>query len=179
MATDRHTEFLKMFMGVQPVLQRYVFAQIADMHIAEDVLQNIAIVLWQKIDEFDRKRSFRRWAFGIARREVLHAWRADGKRKPVLAEDLDRMLVQRLDCLADELNERRAILSKCLDKLPPRQRQVVSMKYESNRSCRDISRRTDWSENAVRVMLCRIRRALVECVERHLRSEGEGGPAHA
>jgi hypothetical protein len=53
------------------------------------------------------------------------------------------------------------------------------MRYESTSSCRDISRRTRWSENAVRVMLCRIRRALVECVERHFRSEGEGRPAHA
>ena len=37
----------------------------------DDVLQNVGAVLWEKFDSYRPEESFARWAFGIARLEVL------------------------------------------------------------------------------------------------------------
>ena len=44
--------FLRDLTTVQPVLRRYVLAHIPDFHQAEDVLQEVTVVLWKRYGEF-------------------------------------------------------------------------------------------------------------------------------
>ena len=164
--SDSHSAFLRHFARVEPVLRRYVYAQIPDSHAAEDTLQDIAVVLWKKYDEFEEGRSFQRWAFGVARYAILHVRRDAARNRFVFPEDVNRVFVTQLQKMAPEMEERKSYLRECLEKLSERQRKVVWMKYEDGLSCREISRRTKTTEVGIRSLLFRVRQALVECIER-------------
>ncbi len=46
------------------------------------------MVLWQKFGEFDATRDFRKWAFGVARYEVLAFLRDRARDRHVFDDDL-------------------------------------------------------------------------------------------
>ena len=55
----------------QPSVGRFVNSFLRDRAEAADVLQEIALVIVEKFDQWDPKRPFVGWAPGIARRVVL------------------------------------------------------------------------------------------------------------
>ena len=87
----------------------------------------------------------------------------------VFTDDILTQFEARLRVLAPELNRRRAFLGHCLAKLPDHLHDVVTMKYVNNLSVQRIAEQIGRSANAVRILLCRARRALAECLERALR----------
>ncbi len=73
-----------------------------------------------------------------------------------------------------DLNERLIALETCIEKLPPRDRQLVALRYDSQLAVQDIAQRRNKSPNSVSHALFRIRAALADCVERTLGLEGTG-----
>ena len=59
---------------------------------ADDVMQRVALVLWDKFDQFREDGDFRKWAFGVARYEVLAWLRDHGRDRLVLAGDVAEMI---------------------------------------------------------------------------------------
>ena len=166
-----HADFLRRFTKAQLVIRRYVFAQVQDAHAAEDVLQDIAVTLWKKYDEFDRRKSFTKWSLGVAHYAILHSRRTVARSRLKLTENVDEMIIERLSEMGPELEERRTLLRACLRKLPAKQRKIIGMKYERSLSCHDISEKIGATVEAVRTVLCRVRRALLTCIQKGLRVE--------
>lgn len=83
-ASDRHSpaEFMSCFDQVCPRLLVIAWAIIGDRHWAEDVVQEAALVAWQKYDEFDPQTDFAAWTSqitrNIARRRRDHERRRQG-----------------------------------------------------------------------------------------------------
>jgi RNA polymerase sigma-70 factor (ECF subfamily) len=171
--SKRQVEFIQHFTSAQPILRRYVFAQVPDFHQAEDVLQDIAATLWKKYAHFRVDQDFTRWALGVARGEILHSRRAVVRRRLVFSDEMEEMLVQHVESLRSEFDPRRSALSRCRERLPDKHRQILAMKYDGDASCETISSDLGITANAVRILLCRIRQALAECVERTARTEGD------
>ena len=174
--SDTHSVFLRHFARVEPVLRRYVYAQIPDTHTAEDALQDIAVVLWKKYGEFEEGKSFQRWSFGVARYVILHVRRDAARNRYVFPEDVDRVFVTQLEKMAPDMDERKSLLRKCLEKLSDRQRKVIWMKYEDGTSCREISRSMNTTVVGIRSLLFRVRQALVECIESGMQASEEVVP---
>jgi RNA polymerase sigma-70 factor (ECF subfamily) len=134
-------------------------------------MQEVVVVLWEKFEEFDLSRDFRKWACGVARFEVLAFLRDRARDRHVFDESL-------LLTLADEGIEdstgdtRRAALEECLQKLLPRQREVVLAAYESGAQIDKIANQRGQTPMSLYKVLHRIRLALLECIERTLGMEG-------
>ena len=75
---DKHTCFLGLFTANEASIHGYVRRLVYKREDAMDVMQKIAIVLWKKFDQLQSDNDFRKWAFGVARFEVL-AWRRGSK----------------------------------------------------------------------------------------------------
>ena len=89
-STDRHREFLRCFTANEAAIRAYVRRLVPLRSDADDVMQEVAVVLWEKFDEFREGGDFRAWALGVARFEVL-AWLRDKARdRLVLAQDVAR-----------------------------------------------------------------------------------------
>ena len=81
-----HDQFLRLFAEHEPELRTFVRSLLPARGDAAEVMQEVAVVLWQKFAEFDPNRDFRRWAFGIARFEAL-AYRRDQAQDRHLFDD--------------------------------------------------------------------------------------------
>lgn len=72
MSQDSRTDkFVSLYTSCQRQLYVYVRSQVSSAADCDDVLQNVGAVLWEKFDSYRPEESFARWAFGIARLEVL------------------------------------------------------------------------------------------------------------
>jgi len=160
----RHDDFLRRFTAAQLAVRRFVWSHVPDPQEAEDIVQNTALVLWKKFDQYDPKKHFVTWAFGIARNEVLYARRTSARKPLVLADDVSVRLGERLALLSARLDPRWAFLESCLKKLAEKARGVLEMHYHRRLSTDQIARTLRSSVNAVRLVLFRAREALARCV---------------
>ena len=68
---QHHNQFLRLFAEHEPALRTFVRSLRPSRADASEVMQEVAVVLWQKFAEFDVSQDFRKWAFGVARFEAL------------------------------------------------------------------------------------------------------------
>jgi len=62
MVRVNHRLFLKHFLREENVLRAYLLAAAGNVHTADDLLQEVSSVLWEKFDQYDENRPFRNWA---------------------------------------------------------------------------------------------------------------------
>ncbi|MBM4157050.1 MAG: sigma-70 family RNA polymerase sigma factor [Lentisphaerae bacterium] len=121
----RHDTFLRMYVRQEPALRAFVRSLVPAVADANDVMQEVAVVLWQKFGEYATSDDFRRWAFGVARFKVL-SWQRDRMRdRHIFGTDLMELLATEAEIDAGRLERQREALRLCLDKLPVEQRQLV------------------------------------------------------
>src|SRR5690242_16712073 len=76
---QRHDDFLRLFTANEPALHGFVRSLVPTREDAREVMQEVALVLWRKFGSYATGEDFRKWAFGVARFEVL-AWIRDRAR---------------------------------------------------------------------------------------------------
>jgi RNA polymerase sigma-70 factor (ECF subfamily) len=68
---DQRDEFMKLFLKHQLDIKAFIGSMILDRDLRDDVFQEVALVLWEKIDTYDPERSFGAWARGVAAKKVM------------------------------------------------------------------------------------------------------------
>ena len=165
---DSHEAFMRQFLQCQRELLRYVMSFVPNAHDARDIVQNTAIALWKKRDEFDSTEEFLPWACRFALNETRMFVRTDARwRKFLNEETIVELAARRLD-MRDELDERRIHLRECLRKLPQSQRAVVESYYFADATIEELSASSRRSTEAIYKSLQRIRSLLLQCVQQNL-----------
>jgi len=168
---QRHHGFLRLFAAHEAAIHGFVRSLVPQREDAREVMQEVAVVLWEKFDEFDTERDFRKWACGVARFEVLAFLRDRARDRHVFDESL-------LATLADEAADdpagesRRAALEACLQKLEVRQRDLVLAAYAPGTRIDSLAAERGQTAMSLYKVLHRIRRSLLGCIERTLATEG-------
>ena len=167
-----HRRFLRHFLPAESVLKAYLLAATGDMHAADDLLQEVSSVLWEKFGQYDEQRPFRPWALGVARLEVLK-WRQR------LARSRETLSAETVGVLADaaaehggEIDERLVHLRQCVEGLKERTREVLRLRYWRALPIRQVAERLGKSVAAIEMTLVRARRGLRRCVEKKLARTG-------
>jgi len=166
-----HDQFLRLFAKHEPALRTFVRSMVPSLADASEIMQDTAVVLWQKFDEFDATRDFRKWAFGVARYEALGYLRDRARDRHVF----DNALVHRLAddaAAADQRHEaQREALDTCLKKLPAGQREMVLTAYTKGTRMDEFAAERGQTAMSLYKMLHRIRQSLLECVRRAVARE--------
>lgn len=168
---QKREEFTHHWLDVEPSVSAYVFASVTGFHDAEDVVQRIAQELARRFDEYDSSRPFVAWALWIARSRVIDFYRAQDRRRVVLADELLGQLADTIAKQADGRSNRREALEACLEELPRRSRRLLDLRYVEEQSAEETARETGSTAGSVRVLLSRIRTVLASCIERRLAME--------
>lgn len=165
----KHELFLKAYSSCQGALRAYLLAATRDVHQADDLLQEVSVVLWSKFDEYDSDRPFVAWAIGIAKFKVLN-WRRTVANKAFSPSTLE--LLARTAAEEDQnLHATQGHLSICLEKLHEPIRNVLRLKYWESQSISQISENLCRSSESVAMMLVRARQALRQCIQRRIDQE--------
>lgn len=173
---SREDEFLQLFARWQRGLHGYILALVFDPNTAADLLQETNIVLWRKFDQYESGTNFFAWAREVARLSVLRHRRTSSRRIVTLDPHLLEELAERVCEMPDTDGRDGEVLKDCLGKLKDSDRELIVARYRPGASVGGMAARLGRPENSVSQSLCRIRRALAECVERTLRSDENLAP---
>jgi RNA polymerase sigma-70 factor (ECF subfamily) len=163
MGLKDRSEFLKLFLKVQPAVRSYLLSLLRNGVDADDVFQEVSLVLWERFDDYDARYPFVNWAFGIARNHVARWRRAAPRAQAWLPPDVEEKLAVTYAELEDELAPRRTALRNCVDKLGAHARELLSLRYEKLWSLQQIAQARGMTLNAVNKALGKIRKALSDC----------------
>jgi len=152
----------------QPFVAAYISSLVPDFHRAEDVLQQVAVVLVRKFDQYDTNQPFLAWTLGIARREVLKQQRQRARDRHVFSEEFAERLSVTYEKMAGSFDGYRQTLAECIRELDTRARRALSLRYGDDLRPAIVAERMEVTPGAARVLLHRARTTLRECIERHL-----------
>lgn len=170
-STDRHREFLRCFTANEAAIRSFVRRLVPLRADADDVMQDVAVVLWEKFEEFREGGDFRAWAFGVARFEVLAWLRDKGRDRLVLGQDVAELLADETRRDEPRLARQREALELCLDKLEPSQRDLLMAAYQPQARVQKVAAHSGRSVPGFYQWLYRMRRLLLDCTQRELAAE--------
>lgn len=152
----------------QARLRAYLFSRTGDIDAADDLAQEVFLVVFRLIDQYDRARPAWPWLLGIARNELREHWRGVARDK--VTDAIEALVADRLVAAEGAAPADLPVdaLAACLSKLPVHSRELVRMIYDERINCAEAARRLQQKAGAVRVTLHRIRRALQACVRQQL-----------
>jgi RNA polymerase sigma-70 factor (ECF subfamily) len=163
-----HTEQVQqLFVRHTGLLHGFIASLCGDLVLAEDILQEVFLVVSQRADAFTLGTDFLAWARAIARLKTLELLRARQRERRMLSDEALAALEADAPGL-DEWQTQREALHGCLARLTPGQRQLADLAYGEGLSPQRIAERKAQAANVVHVMLSKLRRALRECVLRKL-----------
>lgn len=120
----------------QELLRPYVLAMVRDADQASDVLQEILIILYRKLNSLREPRVFSAWARRIAAREVFR-WARRKRQAETFLDELPDVTAPEDDAPASE--DLKARLPALLEKVSPASRAVIVMHYLEGLSIEDTS----------------------------------------
>lgn len=172
-APDRqqHDHFLRLFMKHEESLRVFVRSLLFTHEEEREVMQEVAVVLWRKLDASMSDDSFCRWAFGVARMEALTFRRDCARDRHVFGDDVFELLAEAVLEQADSLENERRVLEACLQRLPGAQRQLVQSAYAPGVQIDLLAQQLGRTAMALYKTLHRIRLTLMDCTRRSLATE--------
>jgi RNA polymerase sigma-70 factor (ECF subfamily) len=180
MATDivgemthiQYEQFTRLFLSSEREIFRYVAAIVPNLHDAQDIVQETAVALWKKIDQYDPTEPFVPWACRFAVYEARSFARQSDRWRAFLSDSLAETLISRLDEMSDDLDQRAEYLNGCVERLPSSQQQIVRSYYYDRDSVEKVAESAGRSVEAIYKALQRIRKSLMACILRNMDTEG-------
>jgi len=129
---------------------------------AEDVTQDIFLRLWRALPGYSGKAALSTWIYAISRNACLSQLR---KRRPqVSLDDPDMQLDPAVAALAAPSTEEPAVdsVTRMLESLPQRYREVVMLFYMEDRSCQQTAAALGLPVGTVKALLHRARRRMID-----------------
>ncbi|QDU55906.1 sigma-70 family RNA polymerase sigma factor [Aeoliella mucimassa] len=145
----------------------FIYSLVQHHADAEDVYQQVTMLLWENFDSFEVGTNFSAWATAFAH-NTARAFLRSRKRNAITLGD------EALDAIAAAYNakhnwsstETSEALNHCLKKLSDHSRSLVERCYAQNRDMAAIAKSENRTIGAIYQAICRIRKKLFSCVQR-------------
>ena len=132
-----HT-FDRLYKSSRDDVYAYVVSLVRDAAAAEDVTATAFERAYRKRSRFDPSRGEpRAWLFGIARNAALDELRRRGRQAELAAEPADLAAAPAHE--SAEASERRLAVSAALERLEPRERELIALKFFAGLSNAEIA----------------------------------------
>jgi RNA polymerase sigma-70 factor (ECF subfamily) len=170
----REETLVRNLLQYQRVLEAMITAMVGDPTAAEDLFQEMAVLMSRKREAVEEDCSFVAWGRRIAVNLVRDHRKRLARRKFQPLDDLVLESVARVFEESGESawNDRLEMLRHCADRLPERERDLLRRRYELGEPASRIARDLSTSPGAIDTTLYRLRRSLHDCVETRLREPG-------
>lgn len=172
--SDEEAEFVASLTANQAAIAMVVRALMPGESGFEEVVQQTNAKLWEKRDDFELGTNFRAWASSVARYKVLNYRKQQARdSRLTFSHELEQTIADEAPNLLDNVPQRQLALRQCLGELKAESRELLLDRYRGKETISQIAARLGRSVGGVRVTLCRLRDALLQCIQRRLdASEG-------
>jgi RNA polymerase sigma-70 factor (ECF subfamily) len=149
-------------------LYNFVFQYVHSVPEAEDVIQEVFVKIWKKIDTYDQSYKFKTWAYTIAKNTALDALKKKGLvpfSEFENGEDGQNSFLQTLvskEPLPEEAMEKvdtARFVNRAIDNLPEKYKKVLAMRYKEDYTFREISEKWKQSIDTIKTQH---RRAIIQ-----------------
>jgi RNA polymerase sigma-70 factor (ECF subfamily) len=168
---DQVQLFSRLLVANQRRLYGFILTLVHDRTAADDILQDVSSLLWQKFDKFEPGTDFAAWGMAVSRLTILN-WRRMQKKVPLPLDD------QQFALLADEAvavscqhEARQLALRECLQKVDVSGRELLASRFEMSRSVTSIAEQLGRSRVAIYKRLNRIQSLLLDCINEIMQEE--------
>lgn len=124
--------------------------------------------MWRGYGELRQQTSFAAWGRGIAANLILQNRSRKARAGVVLSPESMNALLQAFERTESDSGERKRALNACIEKLPSRSREILTLRYEQGLRGAEIAARMNASLDAVHQTLSRVRAALADCIRRRM-----------
>lgn len=157
------------------MLSIYLQTLLPDANDVDDVFQETYLVAWRNLDRFDKSRSFGAWVRGIARKLVLAHRSQRGRAPLVCTPDVLEVIDARCEALqkqaGDTLEEKLLVLRDCIERLPPKYRNAIDVRYRQELRGQGLAAMLETSIENTKKLLQRGRDLLAQCFQRNMSLE--------
>jgi RNA polymerase sigma-70 factor, ECF subfamily len=167
---DRSEEFVRLLKRHERRLNACVVSLVHNWADAEDVLQDVAVELWRRFDEFIPNGDFGAWACTLAYYQVLTLRKKKGRQHLHLSNESERLLLEEVAAVSEETSSYQDLLRRCLDKLCDSDRGLLRA-YYSGTPIAMLAQKLARTAASLYKDLANLRRDLRACVERAVREE--------
>jgi RNA polymerase sigma-70 factor (ECF subfamily) len=168
---DLHRPFLRQFTSNEAAIRAYVRRLVPSRADADDIMQEVSVVLWEKFATFREDGDFRAWAFGVARFEVLAWLRDKGRDRLVLSEKAVDLLASEMPGDESRFEKQREALDHCIEEVAPAQRDLLMQAYQPGARIGTLARAHGRTEPGMYQWLYRLRKLLLDCIRKSLAKE--------
>ena len=170
---DHSEAVVRLFSQHQRWLYGYLTALVGSPSDAEDVMQEVCVVMWQEHEKFELGTNFVSWLSVIAYHQVQKFWRSKKVKRKFVNVELLGQIAEGLSENVELLEARRHALAECVLKLKESDRQLVSHCYGARRvTTKSVAEQLGRPAGTVYKALNRIRGLLFECIDRKVSAEG-------
>jgi RNA polymerase sigma-70 factor, ECF subfamily len=170
---DRIKALSTQFMAERHALLGFIHGMVRDLAVAEDILQEVWIRLADAAERDEPIVHPVRWCRGVAKNLILHHWRDRQAAKVVADSELLDLVEQAMEESHDHWAERRQALMECIDRLPRQSKRLLHLKFDRGLTFTAMAELLRRTRDGLKMALCRLRQALLECAERKLRLSEE------
>ncbi len=151
-------DFSRLYDIYFPKIFRYVSWRIGNQLDAEDIVSEVFVKVIDKINTFKLQKgaTFSSWIFRIAHNAVVDYYRKQDKMKSVNLDDLPE--IESDELLPSEELDKKELFKKLfllVQKLPPRQAEIISMRFFTGMKNKEIAVALGVEEKSVSSALCR------------------------
>lgn len=169
---SRSEEVAQKWTQCLPPIAAYVRSITHNFHDAQDILQEISIVVVRKYGEYDASRPFIAWVIGIARNEVLAHRRRMSLQASLFDDATLEHISQAFADSGDKLNVLAEALEACVKRVPEKSRRLLQLRYVDDLRYEQMAEALDASVTSIKVAMHRLRAGLRACIERHPAARG-------
>jgi RNA polymerase sigma-70 factor, ECF subfamily len=178
--TDRVTDLGTIWAEVGGSMERFVRRRISDPHQADDVVAEVMLRIHQNLGSLDDQERVTAWVFRIARNAITDQYRRNGRRREVLAEELQPVADPSADAWLDDQEATLSELSLCIrplvNALPDDYRRALELTDLGGHSQADAARIEGISLSGMKSRVQRGRRQFATLVRQccHVTTDARG-----
>lgn len=172
-AADHSEAVVRLYSQHQRWLFVYLTTLVGSADDAEDLMQEVCVVMWKEHHRFVLGTNFAAWLSVIAYHQVQKHWRKKKLERRFLNDELIEQVAERIPKDREALEGRRLMLRDCVGRLQNGDQQLLSEVYnDQGKTVRELAREMNRPEKALYKATARIRRLLFDCIRRKMISEG-------
>lgn len=170
---EKRQRFTRLFSELQPVLLSSLSNIIQDSESAKDIIQNTAMVLWEKYPDVDDSIRFRKIAFTVMRYEILSFRRDKARSRVIFDEHVIQLLVDESTVSPPRMSLEQELLEKHIAGLPPEEKKLLFEAYQPDIQINLMAEESGKSPMALYKKLQKIRSKLLNNIQEELKQNQE------
>lgn len=164
----------------QGKLFSYLYRLIGNQEEVQDILQDVFIKAFRNMKSYDAGRKFSSWIYRIAHNEAINHLKRRSLRRLISWEDIvstrDKLMTSETEDGADKAWVRKEIIGEvdeAINRLPIKYKQVLALRYYSEKSYEEISEILQKPVNTVGTLINRAKKKMAEEMDIIMKRSGQ------